>query len=407
MSFEGWRKGSLKEIAYITMGQSPSGDECNKEHAGTPLLNGPTEFTTKYPKPVQYTEDVKKVAKKGDILFCVRGSTTGRMNWADRDYAIGRGIASIRPIHMECAHFVKATVDINLNELLSCATGSTFPNISRPLLENLEVNIPPLSEQKAIASNLSTLDDKIELHNQMNKKLEEMARAIFKSWFLDFEPFKDEEFEESELGMIPKGWGVVNLKSHCEVITKGTTPTTLKKQFVEIGINFVKAESITDSHYFDYNKFAHIDYETNELLKRSIIKVDDILFTIAGTIGRYALVTEDILPANTNQAIGIIRIDKSKMHPLFILCLFLCNQHKNYFESKVVQAVQANLSLGVIGDLPVIVPNKEIFEKFVEIVKPIFKLIETNNIIINNLSSIRKSILPKLMSGEIRVPQEV
>jgi type I restriction enzyme S subunit len=86
----------LSDIAEIVMGQSPSGDTCNERGIGIPLLNGPTEFGTKHPQPVQYTTDAKKIALSGDLLFCVRGSTTGRMNWADQQYAIGRGLAAIR-----------------------------------------------------------------------------------------------------------------------------------------------------------------------------------------------------------------------------------------------------------------------------------------------------------------------
>src|SRR5437764_11087165 len=86
----------LAEIATITMGQSPQGETCNFSGEGLALLNGPTEFGPYHPIPAQFTTDARKLARADDLLFCVRGSTTGRMNWADQDYAIGRGIAAIR-----------------------------------------------------------------------------------------------------------------------------------------------------------------------------------------------------------------------------------------------------------------------------------------------------------------------
>ncbi|OOP57394.1 MAG: hypothetical protein AYP45_03495 [Candidatus Brocadia carolinensis] len=98
MSSDEWKVTTLGDIAQIIMGQSPAGEFCNDNREGIPLLNGPTEFSSYHPNPVQYTTDPKKVAEKGDLLFCVRGSTTGRMNWADRRYAIGRGLASLRHI---------------------------------------------------------------------------------------------------------------------------------------------------------------------------------------------------------------------------------------------------------------------------------------------------------------------
>src|SRR5438552_12988130 len=94
-----WDIGPLSDLAEVVMGQSPPGESCNGLTDGTPLLNGTTEFGGHHPEPVQFTNDPRKFAEEGDLLFCVRGSTTGRMNWANRQYAIGRGIAAIRPKH--------------------------------------------------------------------------------------------------------------------------------------------------------------------------------------------------------------------------------------------------------------------------------------------------------------------
>ena len=87
MSVDGWTEAKLGDITEIIMGQSPSGDTCNNIGLGMPLLNGPTEFGAFHPDAIQFTTDVKKQCNAGDILFCVRGSTTGRMNWADKKYA--------------------------------------------------------------------------------------------------------------------------------------------------------------------------------------------------------------------------------------------------------------------------------------------------------------------------------
>lgn len=97
MSSSEWRLIKLSDIAEITMGQSPKSGDCNNEGIGEPLLNGPTEFGEVHPYPTQFTTNMKKASKKGDVLFCVRGSTAGRMNWSDKEYAIGRGIAAISP----------------------------------------------------------------------------------------------------------------------------------------------------------------------------------------------------------------------------------------------------------------------------------------------------------------------
>ena len=178
------------------MGQSPNGESCNINGIGKPLLNGPTEFGYKYPKPIQYSLEPTKIAQEDDILFCVRGSTTGRMNWADQEYVIGRGLAAIHHRSgKDLQYFVKGIIDYNLPILLASATGSTFPNVSRKQLEDLQIDIPPLSEQRAIASVLSSLDDKIDLLHRQNKTLEAIAETLFRQWFV-------EEADEGQLGLI-------------------------------------------------------------------------------------------------------------------------------------------------------------------------------------------------------------
>src|SRR3989337_1632074 len=107
-----WREMKLGGIANIVMGQSPPGKTCGAEVNGVPLLNGPTEFSEHHPEPVQYTVAPKKLAYAGDLLFCVRGSTTGRMNWADQKYAIGRGLAAIRHKNAKNLQpFLKGVID--------------------------------------------------------------------------------------------------------------------------------------------------------------------------------------------------------------------------------------------------------------------------------------------------------
>ena len=229
------RKTTLGDVADIVMGQSPPGDTVSSD-CGLALLNGPTEFGPHHPTPVQFTTDARKRAQPGDLLFCVRGSTTGRMNWADQEYAIGRGVAAIRHRHEPALQpFVRGVIEAELLELLIHATGSTFPNVSARQLAEIPYPILGKSEQRATAHVLGTLDDKIELNRRMNETLESMARALFKSWFVDFDPVRakmegrwrrgeslpglpaehydlfPDRLVASELGETPEGWGVKGL----------------------------------------------------------------------------------------------------------------------------------------------------------------------------------------------------
>ena len=181
----------LKDIAEIIMGQSPPGDSCNISKNGLPLLNGPTEFGSHHPVPVQYTTDPKKLSEEGDLLFCVRGSTTGRMNWSNQRYAIGRGLAAIRSRkNKKYSSFIKGCLEVSLPNLLMSATGSTFPSVSRDQLESIPIILPPSKKVEFIETILGTLDKRIELNKKTNETLEEIAKALFKSWFIDFDPVK-------------------------------------------------------------------------------------------------------------------------------------------------------------------------------------------------------------------------
>ena len=221
---------TIADFVNIVMGQSPPGDTVSGG-VGLPLLNGPTEFGPHHPTPIQFTTDARKIAHPGDLLFCVRGSTTGRMNWADKKYAIGRGVAAIRHrCASELQPFVRAVIEFELPKLLVQATGSTFPNVSASQIASIPYPNLSAAEQRAIAHILGTLDDKIELNRRMNETLEAMVRALFKSWFVDFEPVRakmagrdtglpshladlfPDRLVDSELGEIPEGWEVESLE---------------------------------------------------------------------------------------------------------------------------------------------------------------------------------------------------
>ena len=230
-----WRDVRLGDVATIVMGQSPPGSTVSND-SGVPLLNGPTEFGPYHPHPVQFTTYPRKFAQPGDLLFCVRGSTTGRMNWADQEYAIGRGVAAIRHADdLTLQPVLRGAIEVSLPELLNVATGSTFPNVSASQIADIPYPDLSVNEQRAIAHVLGTLDDKIELNRRMNETLEAMARALFKSWFVVFEPVRakmegrwrqgeslpglpadlydlfPDRLAPSELGEIPEGWRVRRL----------------------------------------------------------------------------------------------------------------------------------------------------------------------------------------------------
>lgn len=261
--------------------------------------------------------------------------------------------------------------------------------VQQSVLEELELSVPDLDEQRRIGDFLARIDEKIALNDRINDNLQRQLRTIFKAEFTD-----NPELEK--MTQIP-------LSELCHVVTKGTTPTTLGKPFVESGINFIKAESILADHSLDKSKFAFIDEETNALLKRSVIHAGDIVFTIAGTLGRFALIDDNALPANTNQAVAIIRADAEKVLPEYIYTCFIGEWHTDYYAKRVQQAVQANLSLTTIKSLPIPVLDKAKMDEYLRLILPLIKAIKGNEAQNEKLAALRDALLPKLMSGEIDV----
>jgi type I restriction enzyme S subunit len=177
----GWKFGRLSEIAEIEAGQSPPGEYYNHLGQGLPILNGPAEFTDRFPIPVQYTTKVTKLARPGDILFCVRGSTTGRMNFADQEYCIGRGIAAIRPSQDYEISFLYYTLLIIVEKLFAIAksSGTTFPNVNRDELKKKAILYPEdLSVRNEIAGYFCSIDKLIDGKIMKISKLEKLKKSL-------------------------------------------------------------------------------------------------------------------------------------------------------------------------------------------------------------------------------------
>ena len=335
-----------------------------------------------------------KLLPKNTVLFSSR-APIGYIAIAANEVCTNQGFKSVIPNENTDPLFLYYLLKFNKDKIERMGSGTTFKEISAKVMKSIKVFVPASkSMQRDIASILGTIDDKIELNNKINNNLEQQAQAIFKSWFVDFEPFGG--VQPSEMQFIP-------LQELCKVVTKGTTPTTLGKSFTSSGINFIKAESILYNHSIDSSKFAFIDEETNALLKRSVIKANDIIFTIAGTLGRFAIVDNSVLPANTNQAVAIIRPDETKVTPAYLYSFFIGNWHNEYYSKRIQQAVQANLSLTTIKSLPIAVLNNTTMSNYDKLVSPLFVLMKNNEEENRRLSKLRDTLLPKLMSGELDV----
>lgn len=430
-----WEIGKLSDIAEIVMGQSPPGETCNETENGLPLLNGPTEFGGHHPDPVQFTTDPRKYAEIEDLLFCVRGSTTGRMNWADQRYAICRGIAAIRHKDgKEYQPFLKAVVDAGLPTLLASATGSIFPNVSREQLRDLECVLPPLAEQKRIAEVLGALDEKIELNRRMNATLEATARALFQSWFVDFDPVRakidgrtpsgidpataalfPESFEESPLGHIPKGWSVRNLDDLTSFVIGGDWGATEATDDETVSCYCIRGADIPSLQEGGIGKMPTRFLKPSSIEKRSLLD-GDLAIEISGgsptqCTGRPVLVSEELSnslgrPLVASNFCRIVKLQSPAFSKFVYLWLRKLYDSGELFQFETGTTGIKNFAFVLFSEkYPLVVPDQRVAEAFDRVLTPIFTRIQANAHQSRTLATLRDTLLPKLLSGEISVKE--
>ena len=288
------------------------------------------------------------------------------------------------------------------HQLTSRQSGTTVTGIKQKEFRKCLISIPPFEEQKAIAHILSTLDDKIEVNNEINKTLENMAQAIFKQWFVDFEfpnedggPYKSSggEMVESELGMIPKGWEVKVLGEIIDIIKQGTKPGEHLKDRKYNPIDTLPMKSI-----------AINDFKPYEEAKSSLIlfeKYDILIGAMRVYFHRVNLAPYKGITRTTTFVLRSKRIQDVPYN------LFLLNMDEtiDYAErtskgSTMPYAVWDN----GMSNILVAYSNQELRNKFFQIIQPMLETIMKKSAENEVLIKLRDSLLPKLMSGEIRVP---
>lgn len=410
-----------------------------------------------------HKEDFKRrnkraTPKAGDIVF-TREAPMGEVCMIPDglECCLGQRQVLLRPKNDVCGQYLFWALQspfvqhqISWNE----GTGSTVSNVRIPVLKALNIPRHPKKEAE-IAKLLSDLADKIELNRQTNQTLEEMAQAVFKSWFVDFEPTRakitakengqdperaamaaiagkavdelnslpPEQFEtlkstaalfpdaltDSELGQIPEGWEVKELRALTSKISKGTTPRKADMQAAKDSeiIPFLKVRDISDDGEI---RRIDLDRVPNSIhsgaLKRSILEKNDLLFSIAGTIGRVALVEKDLSNSNCNQAIAFIRLKEQEKHIEITRLNLVGNRVQDEVLSKVVQGVQANFSLAGIGEIKILIPFEELLAAFnvnIGTISSKQRLLLSEN---RKLSELRDTLLPKLLSGEIDLSEQ-
>ena len=286
-------------------------------------------------------------------------------------------------------------------------TGCAQPKLNQENLRNIEIELP--SHIDRIASILSSLDRKIELNNKINDDLEEMAQAIFKNWFVDFEPFKDGKFVDSELGMIPEGWKVSQIADIPHILETGKRP---KGGAVEKGIPSVGAEHVKGMCAYDYSKTKYINCEFAAKLKTGKINGYELMVYKDGGKPGYFIPNFSIFGEGypfencyLNEHVFKLDFNGNKGFNIFCYFFFKTEQIMSYFNAQGAKAAIPGINKKDVENIYILSPENESVIKFGEFAYPLFKQMLKNAIENRNLSLLRDTLLPRLMSGEIEVPE--
>lgn len=221
-----WTVTTLGQISNILMGQSPPGETYNSEGLGKPLINGPAEYGNISPRPLQWTTEPTKLCKVNDILFCVRGNTIGRINIADQEYCIGRGVAAIRGKAFQGETlFIRYWLEYKQPLLyrIAASGGSTFPNITGNQLNELSIILPPLPEQRAIAHILQTVQNAIQARCKELELERERKAALMEHLFTH--GTRGEATKQTEIGKIPESWVITKFAEAVNIANGQVNPT--------------------------------------------------------------------------------------------------------------------------------------------------------------------------------------
>ena len=427
MSCNDWKAYKLEDIT-INITDGKHGNCVDEENSGYYFISAKdiNEGSINYKNARQITksdyEDVHKRTKlELDDVLITNSGTIGKMAIITEKDKVNsttfqKSVAIIKPIKsLVSPKFLYYNLNFNIRYLINLAGGSVQKNLLLKDLRNLKLNIPSIEEQEKIASILSSLDDKIELNNEMNKTLEEMAQSIFKRWFVDFEfpnedgqPYKSSggDMVDSELGRIPKGWEVKtlgdtdiviedgdrgkNYPKKSELLKSGYCPFLNNKNIIDDKISLVDSDFITE--------------ERHNLLRKGTININDIILTTRGSVGNIGIFNKYLGYefARINSGMIIIK-NKEDFNLMYLYQLLKTPLMKEQYKSMSTGTAQPQLPIKDIKKLKILKPDKSIQDKIGNLLSSIYDLVFSNDQESLNISIKRDLLLPKLMSGEISV----
>ena len=410
-----WKDIKLDDY-IVDIAAGPFGSNLKVEcfvSSGFPIIDGAnlkevkvTDNITKFVTEEKARSLHRSIAKRNDVVVTISGNV-GQISYIPlnskyEEYLVSqrqfRVTFDTQKIYVPFLVYYFHSLE-GQHKILSFANQTGVPALAQPLknFKNIIIPLPNIKEQKRIASILVALDNKIENNRRIIANLEQQSQALFKSWFVDFEPFKGQPFVESELGMIPQGWKVVELGDLVEIIdNRGKTPPLVSKDIYPI----IDVKALTGpGRVLNYIKCSkYVNHETyTSWFRNGHPKKYDILLSTVGSLAE----TKLFMGGNGCIAQNVVAFRNEK------ISLYLydyLNSIKSDLVAYNIGSVQPSIKITHIIKHKIIVPQAEVLEKYVYLSRKLTEIIYNYSYEIDILSSLRDELLPRLMSGELRVP---
>ena len=398
-------KIALGKIADITMGQSPKSDYYNNHGEGLPFLQGNRTFGDLYPSFDTYTTAPIKIAEVGDVIMSVR-APVGDLNITPVKMCLGRGVCSIRSKNGN-QPYLFYLMKHSVKDLISRESGTVFGSVNSKDISSLEVEyIESEDKQRTIASFLGSIDARIEINKQINHNLQQQAKAIFDEWFIKIPQSTQDTLKITPLGYFPDSFSVVKTGELpivvADYVANGSFASLKENVKLYQSKNYAYFIRNTDLKSGSFEVF--VDKHSYDFLSKSRLFGGEIIISNVGDVGSVFLCPTLDAPMTLGNNIIMIKSDIPELR-LFLYIWFKWSLGQGLIQGIKSGSAQPKFNKTDFKNLPIILPPSELLQKFNSTVSPIFEMIERNDNENRKLSSLRDSILPKLMSGEIDVSE--
>lgn len=401
-----------------------------KTDSGIPLITakiikrGRIEKATEFIAEDNYASWMRRgIPKEGDIVLTVEAPLGEVAQLGSEKIALAQRVVTLRGkegvLDNTYLLYLLQTEEM-LDQLKARATGTTVLGIKQSELRKVPLSLPPIAQQRSAASILKTLDDRLTLLRETNATLETIAQALFKSWFVDFDPVRakaegfepegmdaataalfPDSFEESERGLVPQGWRGASL---ADLANFQNGYAFKSKDWVATGHPVVKIGDVKPG-IIDLVGCSFVTPETTRGLDRFKLERGSLLVGMTGYVGETGLVPTVNPSAYLNQRVGCFSTANGLADLGFVYCLVRNPAFKIFAEAQSHGSAQANVSGTALVAYPVVIPSSDVLEQFNGVIAPVLESILSNHEQAQNLAQLRDTLLPRLISGQLRLPE--